>query len=183
MATDAPPNSGPLIRSRTDADMPKITEIYTHHVLNGASSWELSPPDVAEMTSRAHALEEAGFPYFVAEIDGNIVGYTYAGAYRPRPAYRFTVENSVYIDDNMRRGGIGTALLQRLIDECTARGYRQMIGIVGDSQNLQSIEFHEKMGFTRMGTVKNIGFKFGRWMDQVILQRPLGDGADTTPAA
>jgi L-amino acid N-acyltransferase YncA len=107
--------------------------------------------------------------------------HTYAGAYRPRPAYRFTVENSVYIDHNLRRGGIGTAMLQRLIDACTARGYRQMIGIVGDSQNLQSIEFHEKMGFARMGIVKNIGFKFDRWMDQVILQRQLGDGADSTP--
>ena len=179
--SNAPAEIKPLIRPRTDADMSRITEIYAHHVLNGASSWELSPPDMAEMTSRAQALEDAGFPYFVAELGGTVVGYTYAAAYRPRPAYRFTVENTVYIDDQLRRGGIGTALLQHLIDACTAHGYRQMIGIIGDSQNLQSIEFHEKMGFTHIGTVKNIGFKFDRWMDQVILQRPLGDGPNTTP--
>lgn len=177
MSADAPV----IIRPRSDADMPTITQIYGHHVLNGASSWELSPPDVAEMTNRAHAMEANNFPYFVAEVDGEIAGYSYAGAYRPRPAYRYTVENSVYINDQLRRGGIGTALLQKLIDECTALGFRQMIGIVGDSQNLQSIRFHEKMGFSHMGTVKNIGFKFDRWMDQVILQRPLGDGADSAP--
>lgn len=176
------PSGAPfIIRPRTDADMPAITQIYAHHVLNGASSWELSPPDVAEMTKRAHALESGNFPYFVAEVDGVIAGYTYAGAYRPRPAYRYTVENSVYINDQLRRGGIGTALLQQLIDACTALGFRQMIGIIGDSQNLQSIRFHEKMGFTHVGTVKNIGFKFDRWMDQVLLQRPLGEGADSAP--
>ena len=177
MASDAPV----LIRPRTDDDMPAITEIYAHHVLNGASSWELSPPDVAEMTTRAHALEAGNFPYFVADIDGQIAGYTYAGAYRPRPAYRFTVENSVYINDQLRRGGIGTALLATLIEACTALGFRQMMGIIGDSQNTQSIRFHEKMGFIQVGTVKNIGFKFDRWMDQVLLQRPLGDGAKTPP--
>lgn len=170
-----------IIRARVDTDMPAITDIYAHHVLNGASSWELSPPDCAEMTRRAHALEAGGYPYFVAEIDDNIAGYTYAGAYRPRPAYRFTVENSVYINEQLRRGGIGTALLQRLIDACTELGYRQMIGIVGDSKNHQSIHFHEKMGFEQMGVVKNIGFKFDRWMDQVLLQRPLGDGASKPP--
>lgn len=177
MSSDAPA----IIRPRTDEDMPAITKIYAHHVLNGVSSWELSPPDVKEMTDRAHTLEAGNFPYLVAEIDGQIAGYTYAGAYRPRPAYRYTVENSVYINDHMRRGGIGTALLQELIDACTALGFRQMIGIIGDSQNLQSIQFHEKMGFIQMGIVKNIGFKFDRWMDQVLLQRPLGDGADSTP--
>ena len=177
MSSDAPA----IIRPRTDADMSTITEIYAHHVLNGASSWELTPPDVTEMTKRARALEAGGFPYFVADLDGEIAGYTYAGAYRPRPAYRYTVENSVYINDQLRRGGIGTALLQELIDACAALGFRQMIGIIGDSKNLQSIQFHEKMGFTQMGTVKNIGFKFDRWMDQVILQRPLGKGADSAP--
>ncbi len=176
-----PSDAAITIRPRTDADMPAITEIYAHHVLNGASSWELSPPDVTEMTKRAHALEAGGFPYLVADLGGGIAGYTYAGAYRPRPAYRYTVENSVYINDQLRRGGIGTALLQNLIDECTALGFRQMIGIIGDSQNLQSIRFHEKMGFAHMGTVKNIGFKFDRWMDQVPLQRPLGDGANASP--
>lgn len=171
-----------IIRPRTDADMAAITEIYTHHVLNGVSSWELSPPDCAEMTARAHALETAGYPYFVAEFGGEIVGYTYAGAYRPRPAYRFTVENTIYISHSLRRGGIGTALMGKLIETCTDMGFRQMIGIVGDSQNLQSIDFHKKLGFQQMGVVKNIGFKFGRWMDQVLLQRPLGEGAESDPA-
>lgn len=169
------------IRARTDADMARITEIYTHHVLHGASSWELTPPDEAEMTARAHTLEAAGYPYLVAEADGSVCGYAYAGAYRPRPAYRNTVEHSIYIDDALRRAGVGRALLAALIETCTGLGFRQMIGIVGDSQNLQSIEFHEKMGFVHVGKVNDIGYKFGRWMDQVILQRPLGPGADTPP--
>jgi L-amino acid N-acyltransferase YncA len=171
----------PLIRPRTDADMARITEIYTHHVLHGASSWELSPPDVLEMTKRAAALNEAGYPYLVAEIDGNVAGYAYAGAYRPRPAYRNTVELSIYIDNALRRAGIGRALMESLIDTCTDMGFRQMIAIIGDSQNRQSIEFHEKMGFVHVGKVRDIGFKFGRWMDQIILQRPLGPGASTPP--
>lgn len=174
-------SSSPTIREREDADMARITEIYGHHVLNGASSWELTPPDLTEMTKRAHALRDGGYPYLVAEIDGRVVGYSYAGAYRPRPAYRFTVEHSVYVDDAVRRGGIGHALLKAMIDTCEQRGYRQMIGIIGDSQNLQSIRFHEKMGFEHVGCVKNIGFKFDRWMDQILMQRPLGDGAKTLP--
>lgn len=169
------------IRPRCDEDMARITEIYTHHVLHGASSWELSPPDTAEMSRRASALEEAGYPYLVAEIDGQVVGYAYAGAYRPRPAYRNTVEHSIYIDDTVRRGGIGRILLKSLIDTCTDLGFRQMIAIIGDSQNLQSIEFHEKMGFTHVGKVKSIGYKFDRWMDQIIMQRALGPGADSPP--
>lgn len=174
-------HSSPLIRPRTDADMARITEIYTHHVLHGASSWELSPPDILEMTKRAAALNEAGYPYLVAEIDGNVAGYAYAGAYRPRPAYRNTVELSIYIDNALRRAGIGRALMESLIDTCTDMGFRQMIAIIGDSQNRQSIEFHEKMGFEHVGKVRDIGFKFGRWMDQIILQRPLGPGASTPP--
>ncbi len=170
-----------LIRARSDADMARITAIYTHHVLHGASSWELTPPDEAEMTRRAHALEDGGYPYLVAEVDGCVAGYAYAGAYRPRPAYRNTVENSIYIDDAVRRGGIGRKLLAALIDICTELGFRQMIAIVGDASNRQSIDFHEKMGFTHVGHVKNIGYKFDRWMDQIIMQMPLGSGADTPP--
>lgn len=171
----------PLIRSRTDADMPSITAIYAHHVLHGTSSWELTPPDVAEMTKRAQTLHQAGYPYLVAEVEGRIVGYTYAGAYRPRPAYRFTVEHSIYIDDAQRRGGVGRALMEAIINTCTELGFRQMIAIIGDSQNLQSITFHEKMGFRHAGRVESIGFKFGRWMDQILMQRALGEGAATNP--
>jgi len=174
-------SSSLTIRDRQDADMARITEIYSHHVLHGASSWELSAPDVAEMTKRAHALKDGGYPYLVAELDGRVIGYTYAGAYRPRPAYRYTVEHSVYIDENARRGGIGHALMKAMIEACEQRGYRQMMGIIGDSQNLQSIRFHEKMGFEHVGCVKNIGFKFGRWMDQILMQRSLGDGAKVPP--
>ena len=169
------------VRDRRDADMARITEIYTHHVMHGSSSWELSPPDTAEMSRRAAALTEAGYPYLVAEINGQVVGYAYAGAYRPRPAYRNTVEHSIYIDDAVRRGGIGRILLESLIESCTKLGFRQMIAIVGDSQNRQSIEFHEKMGFTHVGKVQDIGYKFDRWMDQIILQRALGPGADSPP--
>ena len=170
-----------LIRDRIDADMARITEIYTHHVLNGASSWELAPPDQDEMTKRAHALRDAGYPYLVAEIEGRVERYAYAGAHRPRPAYRHTVEHSIYIDDAARRGGIGRRLLEELIETLTDLGFRQLIAIVGDAENRQSIDFHEKMGFTHVGHVKNIGFKFGRWMDQIIMQMPLGPGAGTPP--
>lgn len=174
-------NDAFLVRAREDRDIDAITEIYGHHVLEGASSWELSPPDTAEMQRRADAITAAGYPYLVAARGTQILGYAYASAYRPRPAYRFTVEHSVYVDDAARRLGVGKALLSRLIEDCTAAGFRQMIAIVGDSQNLQSIEFHEKMGFERVGIVRDIGFKFDRWMDQVILQRPLGAGGGTPP--
>ncbi len=173
--------ASPLIRPRHDDDMAAITAIYNHHVLHGASSWELTPPDQAEMTKRAHALEDDGYPYLVADLDGKVVGYAYAGAYRPRPAYRYTVEHSIYIHNDLRRGGIGKALMMSLIDACQARGYRQLMGIIGDSNNQQSIEFHENIGFEHVGCVKNIGYKFGRWMDQVLMQRSLGDGAETPP--
>ncbi len=178
-----PSEAAVKIRSVQPSDLAEITAIYAHHVLHGASSWELEPPDQAEMTRRADALKAGGYPYLVAEIAGKVVGYAYAGPYRPRPAYRFTVEHSVYVDENARRGGIGGALLSALIETCTTNGYRQMIAIIGDSQNQQSIDFHEKMGFSRVGIVRDIGFKFERWMDQVILQRALGSGADTPPDA
>lgn len=171
----------PAIRPRHDTDMAKITEIYSHHVLHGVSSWELTPPDIAEMTKRAHVLRDGGYPYLVAEVDGVVIGYAYAGPYRPRPAYRYTVEHSVYVDNSARRGGIGHTLMTAIIEACVQRGYRQMMGIIGDSKNLQSIEFHEKMGFEHVGCVKNIGYKFDRWMDQVLMQRPIGDGSNGPP--
>ena len=170
-----------IIRPQEPRDMSAITEIYAHHVLHGASSWELEPPDIGEMRRRANTLIDSGYPYLVAENEDGVQGFAYAGPYRPRPAYRFTVEHSVYINDRSRRGGIGRDLLAALIEECTKRGFRQMIAIVGDSRNTQSISFHEKMGFAQVGTVRNIGFKFERWMDQVILQRELGPGATTLP--
>ncbi|MCA0405666.1 MAG: N-acetyltransferase family protein, partial [Proteobacteria bacterium] len=117
----------------------------------------------------------------VAEHDGHIVGYCYAGKYRPRPAYRFTVEDSIYVSPRMHGRGVGRALLARLIQECEVRGYRQMIAVIGDSNNLGSINLHKALGFKHTGVVKDVGFKFGRWLDQVTMQRALGDGAKTKP--
>jgi L-amino acid N-acyltransferase YncA len=170
------------IRPAEEADLPVITEIYEHAVRHGTATFELVPPDLAEMARRYRALIEGGFPYFVATADGGVVGYAYAGAYRPRPAYRFTVENSIYLRPASHRRGIGLKLLQRLIIECEARGYRQMIAVIGDSANAGSIGVHAKTGFTLIGTHPNVGFKFGRWLDTVMMQRSLGEGASTIPA-
>jgi len=170
------------IRPAAAADLPFITGIYEHAVLYGTATFELIPPDLAEMTRRFGALIDGGFPYFAASLEGRVVGYAYAGAYRPRPAYRFTVENSVYLQPAIHRRGIGLQLLQRLIAECDARGYRQMIAVIGDSANAGSIGVHAKCGFQMIGTHPNVGFKFGRWLDTVMMQRALGDGAATLPA-
>jgi L-amino acid N-acyltransferase YncA len=173
--------SSPEIRPAGEADLAAVTDIYEHAVLHGTATFELIPPDLAEMTRRFKALTDGGFPYFVATLDGHVIGYAYAGPYRPRPAYRFTVENSVYLAPAIHRRGIGTQLLQRLIAECEARGYRQMVAVIGDSANAGSIGVHSKTGFAMIGTHPNVGFKFGRWLDTVMMQRALGEGAATLP--
>jgi L-amino acid N-acyltransferase YncA len=170
------------IRAAIAADLPFITGIYDHAVRFGTATFELIPPDLAEMTRRFNALMDGGFPYLVAALEGRVVGYAYAGAYRPRPAYRFTVENSVYLQPANHRRGIGLQLLQRLIVESESRGYRQMIAVIGDSANAGSIGVHARCDFQMIGTHPNVGFKFGRWLDTVMMQRPLGDGASTLPA-
>ena len=169
------------IRPTTEADLPFVTGIYEHAVRYGTATFELIPPDLAEMTRRFKALTDGGFPYFVALLDGRVVGYAYAGPYRPRPAYRFTVENSVYLDPASHRHGIGLKLMQRLIDACEARGYRQMIAVIGDSANAGSIGLHTRCGFDMIGTHPNVGLKFGRWLDTVMMQLALGDGGNTLP--
>jgi L-amino acid N-acyltransferase YncA len=169
------------IRPTAPADLPCITEIYEQAVRFGTATFELIPPDLPEMTRRFDSLMEGGFPYLVAALEGRVVGYAYAGAYRPRPAYRFTVENSVYLQPAIQRRGIGLQLLQRLIAECEARGYRQMIAVIGDSANAASVGVHSRCGFQMIGTHPNVGFKFGRWLDTVMMQRALGEGAATTP--
>ena len=174
--------STPEIRPATAADLPFVTEIYEHAVRYGTATFELIAPDLAEMTRRFGVLMDGGFPYLVATLEGRVVGYAYAGAYRPRPAYRFTVENSVYLEPAIHRRGIGLLLLQRLITECEARGYRQMIAVIGDSANAGSIGVHTRTGFQMIGTHPNVGFKFGRWLDTVMMQRALGDGGTTLPA-
>jgi phosphinothricin acetyltransferase len=169
------------IRPATEADLPFVTAIYEHAVLHGTATFELVAPDLAEMTRRFRALMEGGYPYFVAALDGRVVGYAYAGAYRPRPAYRFTVENSIYLDPAIHRRGVGLQLMQRLIAECEARGYRQMIAVIGDSANAGSLGVHTKTGFQMIGTHPNVGLKFGRWLDIVMMQLALGEGASTVP--
>jgi L-amino acid N-acyltransferase YncA len=171
------------IRPTVAADLLAITEIYGHAVRHGTATFELIPPDLAEMTRRCNVLTDGGFPYFVATLDGRVVGYAYAGAYRPRPAYRFTVEDSVYLDPAIHRRGIGLQLLQRLITESEARGYRQMIAVIGDSANAGSIGVHTRCGFAMIGTHPHVGFKFGRWLDTVMMQLALGEGGTTVPAA
>ena len=170
------------IRPATAADLPTIAEIYDQAVRYGTATFELIPPDLAEMTRRFGALMDGGFPYLVAALEGRVVGYAYAGAYRPRPAYRFTVAKSGYIQPAIHRRGIGLQLLQRLIAESEQRGYRQMIAVIGDSANAGSIGVHTRCGFQMIGTHPSVGFKFGRWLDTVMMQRALGDGATTLPA-
>jgi len=170
------------IRVASAADLSAITRIYEHAVLFGTATFELDPPDLAEMTRRFESLMSGGFPYFVAMQEGAPVGYAYAGPYRPRPAYRFAVENSIYLAPAAQHRGIGTLMLRRLIAETEIRGYRQMIAVIGDSANAGSIGVHGKLGFQMIGTHPNVGFKFGRWLDTVMMQRALGDGANTLPA-
>jgi len=171
------------IRPATEADLPFVTKIYAHAVLHGTATFELTPPDLAEMTRRYRVLMDGAFPYLVAVLDGIVVGYAYAGAYRPRPAYRFTVENSIYLDPAIHRRGIGMKLMRRLIDDCETRRYRQMIAVIGDSANAGSIGLHSACGFQMIGTHPNVGLKFGRWLDTVMMQLALGEGATTIPVA
>jgi phosphinothricin acetyltransferase len=170
----------PRIRDAVVADLAAITRIYGHHVEHGLASFELLPPDVAEMTRRYHAVREQGMPYVVAELDGRVAGYAYTGAYRPRPAYRFTVEDTVYAAADAVGRGVGRALLETIISRCTAAGKRQMVAVIGDSGNAASIGLHRAMGFEMAGTLHSIGFKHGRWVDGVLMQRALGAG-DTSP--
>ena len=162
------------IRPATRADVPEITRIYAHSVEHGTASFELSAPDEAEMTRRFNELTAHGFPYLVAVVDGAVVGYAYAGPYRTRPAYRFTVENSVYVAKDRMRQGIGVKLLSALIRECEAGPWRQMLAVIGNSENESSIALHSRLGFRHIGVLKSVGYKLGRWVDTVIMQRPLG---------
>ena len=184
--------AGPPVRVR-DArrgDLAGIREIYAHHVLHGLASFEETPPDLAEVTRRFEATLAHGLPYLAAEAEAAgpgaepaLRGYAYASPYRPRPAYRYSVENSLYVAPGLEGQGIGRALLEELIRRCTALGFRQMIAVIGDSGHLPSIKFHESLGFREAGHLRSVGFKFGRWVDSVILQRPLGPGDASLPDA
>ena len=170
-----------FIRPATTADIPAITCIYAHAVERGTSSFELEPPSETEMVRRMTELLDNGYPYLAAELDGELAGYAYAGPYRARPAYRFTVENSVYIAPYTHRRGIGRALLKALIEAAEAGGFRQMIAVIGDSNQTGSIALHAALGFHHAGTLANVGFKHGRWLDSVLMQRALGKGSTSDP--
>ena len=170
-----------LIRDSGPADVPAITAIYGHAVLYGNASFEVDPPDEAEIARRRDNLLSGGFPYLVAEDAGEVVGYSYAGTYRPRPGYRFTVENSVYVAPDRHGRGIGRALLPRLIERCEQAGFRLMVAVIGDSANHASIRLHASCGFQHAGLLPAIGWKHGRWLDSVLMVRPLGRGASEPP--
>lgn len=170
------------VRPATLADLPAITAIYAEAVRTGTATFELDPPNLAEMSARFERLVAGGFPYLIATFGGTLAGYAYAGSHRPRPAYRFTVENSIYLDPLFHGRGIGKTLLVALIDDCTRRGFRQMIAVIGDSANAGSIALHTACGFEMIGTNRGVGFKFGRWLDTVMMQLSLGEGADTLPS-
>lgn len=173
----------PSIRPATTADIPAITAIYAHAVLNGTASWELDPPGEAEMLRRFDASLAGGYPYLIAERNRAVLGYAYAGAYRPRPAYRATVENSIYLAPTAQGLGIGRLLLEALMAECTKRGFRQMIAVIGDGTgaSVGSRRLHEKAGFRLIGIAEKVGFKHGRWLDQMLMQKELGEGDRTPP--
>ncbi len=170
-----------LVRDTTEADMAVVRDIYAHHVLNGLATFEEVPPSVEELLSRRAGVLGLGLPYLVAQTDGRIVGYSYASPYRPRAAYRFTVEDSVYVADGFGGRGIGTALLTALISRCEAGPWRQMLAVIGDSNNGGSIALHGRLGFRPVGTLPSVGFKLGRWVDTVFMQRTLGAGDSLPP--
>ena len=172
----------PSIRAASQADIPAITRIYADAVERGTASFELEPPSEAEMTRRMQELTDNGFPYLAADVDGTLAGYAYAGPYRARPAYRFTVENSVYVAPEAQGRGVGRALLKALIEAAERSGYRQMIAVIGDSGQTASIALHAALGFAYVGTLPHVGFKFGRWLDTVLMQRSLGSGSTSAPA-
>ena len=174
---------GLIVRASTEADVARCVEIYGHHVLHGTASFEVEPPDLAEMIRRRAAVLDLGLPHLVAERDGRVMGYAYAGNWRPRPAYKFSVEDSIYIDKDAVGQGVGKALLLPLIDLCARDGRRQMIAVIGDSAHVASINLHASCGFAMVGTLKSVGFKFGRWLDSVLMERPLGPGDATLPEA
>lgn len=170
------------VRAAAEEDIDAIRSIYAHHVTTGLASFEIKAPTAGEMTDRWRKVIEGGMPYIVAERDGAVVGYAYVTSYRPRPAYRFTVESSVYVAPGLAGAGIGKALLQALIARCGAGPWRQMIAVIGNSGNAASIGLHRSMGFEDVGVLKSVGRKFDQWVDTVLMQRELGEGAKAPPA-
>ena len=170
------------LRAAAPGDLAALQAIYRHHVLHGLASFEEVPPDVEEMRRRHADIVARGLPYLVAEEGGAILGYGYCAPYRLRSAYRYALEDSVYVKDGLLGRGIGSRLLGELVRVCEGLGYRQLIAVIGDSGNAPSIALHARHGFLRVGTLRSAGYKFGRWVDSVLMQRPLGSGDGTPPA-
>jgi phosphinothricin acetyltransferase len=172
---------GITVRDAMEEDFPTIQTIYALEVLHGLASFEKAPPSAAELRSRRENVLNLGLPYLAAELDSQVVGYSYATTYRPRPAYRDTVEDSVYVAEGMQGRGIGRALLTNLISRCETGPWRQMIAVIGNGGNVSSIALHERLGFRRVGTLEAVGFKLGRWVDTVLMQRALATGGNALP--
>lgn len=172
---------GVAIRAANDDDIAAVTRIYAHYVRHSTATFETEPPNVQEMLRRTTDITQRNLPYLVAERDGAVLGYAYAVPYRPRKAYRFTVEDSIYIHPECLGQGLGRALLPALIEACEQRGARQMIAVIGGSDNAASIRLHERLGFRHAGVLRAVGFKFGRWLDTILMQRSLGGGDTTVP--
>jgi len=171
-----------ILRDCEQADIAAVTALYAHYVRTSLATFDEIPPTEAEMAQRRSAVRGAGMPFLIAcDARGQVLGFAFASPYRPRSGYRFTVEDSIYVAPAATRRGIGRALLALLIERCAALGYRQLVAVIGDSANAASIGLHEKLGFARAGLQPAIGFKLGRWVDSVLMQRPLGPGASTPP--
>jgi L-amino acid N-acyltransferase YncA len=170
-----------LIRNAAPADLPAITAIYAHHVLHGTGTFEEVPPADSEMAARLAEVQGNGWPWLVAEEAGSLLGFAYYDQFRPRSAYRFSAEDSVYVRNDIRGQGVGKALVAALLERADAAGFRQMIAVIGDSENVGSIGLHVSLGFRRAGLLKSAGVKFGRWVDVVFMQRAVGDGDGDQP--
>jgi phosphinothricin acetyltransferase len=175
--------AAPAVRDADAADMARLQAIYAHHVRHGLASFEETPPDLAEMDRRRAEVQARGLPYLVVESAGRVEGFAYAGPYRARPAYRFTVEDSVYVAEGAGGRGLGRAALGAVIERCTALGLRQMVAVIGDSANAASIGLHRRLGFAAAGVLRSVGFKHGRWVDSVLMQRALGPGDAAPPGS
>jgi phosphinothricin acetyltransferase len=170
-----------LVRPAVADDLPAVQAIYAHHVVRGLASFEEQPPGTEEMRRRHAEVTGQGLPWLVADFGGVVAGYGYCAPYRTRSAYRYALEDSVYVREDSHGRGVGAALLEALLERCTALGYRQMVAVIGDSRHAASINLHAACGFVRVGTLRSVGFKFGRWVDSVLMQRPLGVGDGTPP--
>lgn len=170
-----------FVRDTLATDMHAIQQIYAQHVLHGLATFELEPPGLAELQRRYAEIRSLGLPYLVAELEGEVVGYGYAAPYRPRPAYRYALEDSVYVREGMAGRGLGRELLAGLIARAEQGQWRQMVAVIGNSENSASIALHESLGFRRVGVFEAVGFKHGRWVDTVLMQRALGEGGLALP--